>query len=111
MRADIQGRNSASGGDWKLSKERSGRLLRFRTLADGTGRMGPVERTSTSSARRTSRYLLPLAAAACVLLPHLTAAQGLTGTLIGTVKDDQGGVLPGAVVRVSSAALIGGLAT
>ena len=59
--------------------------------------------------QRLSRRLLPfVVAAACVLLPWVTAAQGLTGTLIGTVKDDQGGVLPGAVVRVSSPALIGG---
>jgi hypothetical protein len=36
------------------------------------------------------------------------AAQTLTGALIGTVEDSQGGVLPGALVRVSSAALIGG---
>ena len=36
------------------------------------------------------------------------AAQGLTGALIGTVRDAQGGVLPGARVRVSSPALIGG---
>ena len=50
-------------------------------------------------------------AAACVLLPHLTAAQGLTGALIGTVRDDQGGVLRGAIVRVSSPALIGGVAS
>ena len=35
----------------------------------------------------------------------------MTGALIGTVKDDQGGVLPGAVVRISSPALIGGSAT
>lgn len=35
-------------------------------------------------------------------------AQGLTGTLIGTVKDQQGGALPGALVRVSSPGLIGG---
>src|SRR4051812_39782564 len=35
-------------------------------------------------------------------------AQGLTGSLIGTVGDAQGGVLPGAVVRVGSPALIGG---
>ena len=38
----------------------------------------------------------------------MAAAQGLTGTLIGTVKDAQGGVLAGAVVRISSPALIGG---
>src|SRR3977135_3582517 len=54
------------------------------------------------------RFLPLLVAAACVLQPHLAFAQGLTGALIGTVKDAQGGVLPGAVVRVSSPALIGG---
>jgi hypothetical protein len=37
----------------------------------------------------------------------MAAAQGLTGALIGTVKDAQGGVLSGAVVRVGSPALIG----
>jgi TonB dependent receptor-like, beta-barrel/Carboxypeptidase regulatory-like domain len=41
-----------------------------------------------------------------VLLHHLAAAQGLTGALIGSVKDEQGSVLPGAVVRVTSPALI-----
>jgi Carboxypeptidase regulatory-like domain/TonB dependent receptor-like, beta-barrel len=35
-------------------------------------------------------------------------AQGLTGALIGTVRDAQGGVLPGATVRVSSPAVMGG---
>ena len=40
--------------------------------------------------------------------PDIVAAQGVTGALIGTVKDAQGGVLPGAVVRVGSPALIGG---
>ena len=58
--------------------------------------------------RRPVMFLL---AAACVLQPHLAPAQGLTGALIGTVKDAQGGVLAGAVVRVSSPALIGGPAT
>jgi hypothetical protein len=52
-----------------------------------------------------------LLAAGCVLLPGMTAAQGVTGALIGTVKDAQGGILPGAVVRVSSPALIGGSVT
>src|SRR4051812_10374816 len=36
---------------------------------------------------------------------------GMTGALIGTVRDAQGGVLPGAAVRVASAALIGGPAS
>jgi hypothetical protein len=48
---------------------------------------------------------------ACALLPAMTAAQGLTGTLIGTVNDEQGGVLAGASVRLSSPALIGGTLT
>ena len=43
-----------------------------------------------------------------VLLP-VTAAwpQGLTGALVGSVRDEQGGALQGALVRVSSPALIG----
>ncbi len=57
--------------------------------------------------RRPVMFLL----AACVLLPQMAAAQGLTGALIGTVKDEQGGVLSGVLVRVSSPALIGGPAT
>src|SRR6185436_20917835 len=40
--------------------------------------------------------------------PAVVVAQSLTGALVGTVKDGQGGVLPGASVRVTSPALIGG---
>ena len=47
-------------------------------------------------------------AIAGLLMPPLAVAQSLTGTLIGTVKDEQGGVLAGALVTVSSPALIGG---
>ena len=57
------------------------------------------------------RYLALMAAVVCFLLSGKVAAQGLKGKLIGTVKDAQGGVIPGAVVRVSSPALIGGAAT
>ena len=32
----------------------------------------------------------------------------LTGTLIGTVKDEQGAAIPGGQVRITSSALIGG---
>lgn len=46
---------------------------------------------------------------ACILHAHAVVAQGLTGALIGTVKDGQGAVLQRAVVRVSSPALIGGV--
>ncbi|MEO5821355.1 MAG: TonB-dependent receptor [Vicinamibacteraceae bacterium] len=66
-----------------------------------------------SDKKRRPRTWLRLAlrvfcAAACLAWPIVIAAQGLTGALIGTVKDVQGGLLPGATVRVSSAALIGG---
>ena len=50
-----------------------------------------------------------LVVATIVLLPAPPAwAQGLTGALVGTVKDEQGGVLPGALVHISSPSLIGG---
>ena len=45
---------------------------------------------------------------AVALLPSVTSGQGLTGTLMGTVHDSSGGVIPGATVRVTSPALIGG---
>jgi hypothetical protein len=60
---------------------------------------------------RRRRCLLLSATIACVLLPWTAAAQALTGSLIGTVKDEQGAVLPGALVRLTSPALIGGPAT
>ena len=43
---------------------------------------------------------------ACILLPRVVFAQGLTGVLVGSVKDGQGGLLAGALVRVTSPALI-----
>ena len=49
--------------------------------------------------------------AGCLLLARAAAAQDLTGSLVGTVKDEQGAVLPGALVRVTSPALIGGPVT
>lgn len=58
------------------------------------------------------RRRLPIASfAAFVFLAFLqtgTAAQSLTGTLVGTVSDAQGGVLPGAVVRITSPSLMRG---
>ena len=55
------------------------------------------------------RHLMKfMIAAALALCAAMASAQEVTGTLIGTVRDDQGGVLRGATVRVSSTALIGG---
>ena len=58
-----------------------------------------------------TRRSLVLVACLTTLLPRIAAAQGLTGALIGSIKDEQGAVLSGAIVRVTSAALIGGPAT
>jgi hypothetical protein len=46
--------------------------------------------------------------ASTLLTPRSADSQGLTGALIGTVKDAQGGIVRGAEVQVSSDALIGG---
>ncbi len=54
------------------------------------------------------KRVLFVVAVVCGFLGPLAAAQGLIGTLDGTVKDDAGGALEGALVRVSSPALIGG---
>jgi hypothetical protein len=52
-------------------------------------------------------FLTFLLAVACALLPDIGAAQEVTGTLVGTVHDAQGGALRDAAVRVGSPALIG----
>jgi len=57
---------------------------------------------------RAKRCGLWFAAAVWVLGPRASAAQGLTGALVGTVTDQQGAVLVGATVQLSSPALIGG---
>jgi hypothetical protein len=57
------------------------------------------------------RCLWWFVAAACVLCPRVPSAQGLTGALIGAVRDEHGGALAGAVVRLSSPALMGGPTT
>ena len=51
-------------------------------------------------------FIAILAGLAC--LPLEANAQGLTGALVGTVKDASGGVIQGALIRVTSSALIGG---
>src|SRR5688572_538001 len=52
--------------------------------------------------------VLQVLAVLCLLFPAQVAAQGLTGALVGTVRDAEGGVIAGAVVRISSPALIAG---
>ncbi|HET7220142.1 MAG TPA: carboxypeptidase regulatory-like domain-containing protein [Vicinamibacterales bacterium] len=62
----------------------------------------------TLSAARIRRAAVGVMAGVCLVAPRIGAAQGLTGTLIGTVRDDQGAVLRGVDVHIQSAALIGG---
>jgi Carboxypeptidase regulatory-like domain len=69
-----------------------------------------AKRTTTLTSR-TPPWVMMLLTVASVLLPCVVAAQSLTGALIGTVKDEQGAVIPGALVRAMSTALIGGPAT
>ena len=57
------------------------------------------------------RRVIGLVACTCFLQAHVAIAQGLTGALIGSVRDAQGEVVPGALVRLSSRALIGGAQT
>jgi hypothetical protein len=52
--------------------------------------------------------LLTVLVAGGLLSAGPAAAQGLTGTLIVTVKDEQGLVVPGATVRLSAPVLMGG---
>jgi Carboxypeptidase regulatory-like domain len=53
-------------------------------------------------------YFACVAVVIVALLSVEMRAQSLTGSLLGTVKDTQGGVLQGAIIRVTSPALIGG---
>jgi hypothetical protein len=53
-------------------------------------------------------WFIVIFAAACILLSFVAAAQTLTGTLIGTARDEQGAAIAGAQVRLTSPALIGG---
>jgi len=49
---------------------------------------------------------LGLALAVALLLPVGAHAQGQSGSIAGSVKDDTGGVLPGVTIEVASPALI-----
>ena len=68
-----------------------------------------VETARTLGARGIARLVL---VAAVFLVPGgMATAQNLTGSLVGTVRDAQGGVLTGARITVASPALIGGAQT
>ena len=55
-----------------------------------------------------NRLVFVLVVVASILRPETASPQGLTGTLIATVKDAQGGTLIGATATASSPALMGG---
>src|SRR5215213_4924759 len=70
-----------------------------------------METTRSAPATHRIQSCLVILATAWVLLPPAAAAQGVSGALLGTVKDEQGAFIPGARVRATSTALIGGPAT
>src|SRR5215470_48925 len=53
-------------------------------------------------------WFIVIFAVACVPFSLVAVGQTLTGTLIGTVRDEQGAAIPGGQVRVTSPALLGG---
>lgn len=72
----------------------------------------PPEQRTRRSGERVRRLAVAVAATSiAICLPVTIAAQGMTGTLIATVKDEQGSPVQGARVRIHSPALIGGPVT
>ena len=71
--------------------------------------MDAKRRVPSITGIRLWSIVLPVVAS--VLVPCILAAQSLTGALIGTVRDEQGAIIPGALVRATSPALIGGVVT
>ena len=57
---------------------------------------------------QTIRGLFLAALLAVPSVPAEARGQGLMGALVGTVKDPSGALIPGALVRITSPALIGG---
>ncbi len=57
---------------------------------------------------KSFRLITVLALAATVMVSISASAQVITGTIIGTVRDESGGVLPGASVTITSPALPSG---
>ncbi len=60
---------------------------------------------------KSFRWITVLALAAMVMVSISASAQVITGTIIGTVRDESGGVLPGASVTITSPALPSGPST
>jgi hypothetical protein len=56
--------------------------------------MGRMKATGSTAGPRPG-YVLALLAG--LLIHHTVSAQGLTGTLVGSVRDGQGGAIPGAL--------------
>jgi TonB dependent receptor/Carboxypeptidase regulatory-like domain len=94
------------GGEAIFTGYNVGQISQKFGLPKGAFQMKVKGRTSSRSQMQS--WFIVVLVAACVLLPCAATAQGLTGTLIGTVRDEQGAVVPGGQIRVISPALIGG---
>src|SRR3990172_6315770 len=60
---------------------------------------------------KSFRLIIVLALAVAVMVSISASAQVITGTIFGTVRDESGGVLPGATVTITSPALPSGPST
>lgn len=80
----------------------------FRPFVRRQSARPPVRSWLRGHGPSAGRRLLVVLGAVCLLSPLTGAAQALTGILICTVRDAQGGVVTGAVATVASPALIGG---
>ncbi|MGH9333500.1 MAG: TonB-dependent receptor, partial [Vicinamibacteria bacterium] len=60
---------------------------------------------------KSFRWITVLVLVAAVMVSVSASAQVITGTIVGTVRDDSGGVLPGASVTITSPALPSGPST
>src|ERR1044072_3477176 len=70
----------------------------------GTFVLRPGKREVRFTMRRLLVSVLPLVAAAILLVPHTASAQ--VGSIAGVVRDASGAVLPGVTVEVARPALI-----
>jgi hypothetical protein len=79
---------------------------RLLVAASGLGKCMTIQRRPVLATRTGVALCLLLVVG--YLPPQLADAQGLTGTLVGRVRDEQAAAIQGATVRLSSPALIGG---
>jgi hypothetical protein len=83
----------------RTTRQTSGQSSRLQSLISSTARIPDIRCT------RTARLIATLAIATFALAPATAAAQEARGTVMGTVRDASGGVIPGATVTITNVAM------